>query len=99
MCWSAFFDGPLYSSHIIHITYDLHDSSPSSNGDADNHLNWLQVSSSSDGDADSGVDETTQGLWNCVFLDVWQRLWQHRNYDDCDDYDVMLIKKVLAVNE
>ena len=26
------------------------------------HLNWLQVSSSSDGDADSGVDETTQGL-------------------------------------
>ena len=27
-----------------------------------NHLNWLQVSSSSDGDADSGVDETTQGL-------------------------------------
>ena len=59
-----------------------------------NHLNWLQVSSSSDGDADSGVDETTQGWWNGAFLDIWQRLWQHRNYDDCDDYDVMLIKKI-----
>ena len=29
-----------------------------------------------------------------VFLDVWQRSCWHRNYDDYDDYDGMLIKKI-----